>query len=115
MPPGARSRRRSRSVPLKLVARALGNLRDNLLLERQQPLRPPVEAHSGLGGRHAAARAVEELGSETLFERPDLQTHRGLSHTEPLGRLREAPPLDNRAEGRKLPRVHPLRPRREKR
>ena len=43
---------------------------------------------------------------EPLLERPDLQADGGLGDAEPLGRLREAAPLDDRAEGGELARVH---------
>ena len=43
---------------------------------------------------------------ELLLERPDLHAHGRLGDAETLGRLREAPQLDNRAEGYELARVH---------
>ena len=43
---------------------------------------------------------------EPLLERPDLQADRRLGDAEPLCRLREASPLDDRAEGRELTCVH---------
>ena len=78
----------------------------DLLLEREQLLRAPVEAPPGLGGLDAPAGAVEELRPEPLLERAHLQRHRRLCDAQPLGRLREAPPVDDRAEGGELARIH---------
>ena len=91
---------------VELLARLLGHLGDDLLLEREQPLRAAVEPHSRLGRLDPPARAVEELRPEPLLERADLQAHRRLGDAEPLGGLREAAPLDDRAKCRKLTRVH---------
>src|SRR5581483_837855 len=84
------------------------DLRDDLLLERQQPLRAAVEAHPGLRRLDAAAGAVEELRPEPLLERPDLEADRRLRHPEPLRRLREAPALHDRAERGQLTCVHKI-------
>ena len=81
---------------LELRRRLLGHLGDDLLLEREQPLRAAVEPHARLGRLDAPAGAVEELRPEPLLERPDLEAHRRLGDAEPLGRLREAAPLDDR-------------------
>ncbi len=82
------------------------DLRDELILEREHALRPAVEPPPGLRGLDASARAVEQLRAEALLERADLERHRRLRDAETLGRLREAPPLDDRAERGKLARVH---------
>src|SRR5205085_2290834 len=86
--------------PVQLARVARGDLLDDLLLEREQPLRAAVEDEPGLGGLDAPSRAVEQPLSEPLLERADLQAHRRLRDAEPFGRLREALPLDNGAEGR---------------
>src|SRR5207248_3865698 len=65
-----------------------------------------VEQQARLGRLDAPAGAVEEPLPEPLLERANLEAHRRLRDAEPLGRLREAPALDDRAEGRELPRVH---------
>ena len=83
-----------------------GDLADDLLLEREQPLGAAVEPDPGLGRLDAPAGAVEQLRPEPLLERPHLQLDRGLRHPEPLGGLRERPPLDDLAECLQLPRVH---------
>ena len=92
--------------PLELVGRLLGDLGDDLLLEREQPLRAAIEPHARLGRLDPPPRAVEQLRPEPLLERPDLQAHRRLGDPEPLGGLREAAPLDDRAERCQLARVH---------
>src|SRR5581483_9605827 len=53
------------------LQRTLGpaQLLEQLLLEREQALRAPVEAQSGLGRLDPAARAVEQLRAEPLLER----------------------------------------------
>ena len=60
--------------------------------------RPRSARRGGRSGRGAAGRA--------LLERADLEADRGLRHAELLGRLREAPALDDGAEGGELLRVH---------
>ena len=90
----------------QVALRLLAELLEHLLLEREQPLRAPVEPVPGLGRLDAAAGAVEQLQPEPLLERPDLQAHRRLRHAELLRRLREAAPLDDRTERCKLARVH---------
>ena len=47
-----------------------------------------------------------QLGAEPLLERAHLQRHGGLRDPEPLRRLREAPQLDDRAEGCQLACIH---------
>ena len=79
---------------------------EQLLLEREQPLRARVQAKPSLGRLDAAPRAVEQLPPEPLLERPDLEADRRLRDTEPLRSLREALALDDRAEGCKLARIH---------
>src|SRR5581483_10031077 len=90
----------------QLLAALERDLGDHLLLEREQPLRAAVEAQARLGRLDAAPRAVEQLRPEALLERPHLEAHRRLGDPEPLRRLREAPPLDDGAEGGELARVH---------
>ena len=82
------------------------DLVEHLLLELEQALRAAVETQAGLRRLHPAAGAVEQLGAEPLLERPHLERDRGLGDTEPLRRLREAPPLDDGAEGGELARIH---------
>ena len=90
----------------ELALRLLAQLGEELLLLREQPLRAAIQPLAGLRRLDAAAGAVEQLPAEPLLERADLQAHRRLRHAELLRRLREAPPLDDGAEGRELPRVH---------
>ena len=85
-----------------------GDLFEQLLLEREQPLRPVVEAQARLRGDDPPARAVEELLADPLLERPHLLADRRLRDPEPHRRLREALPLDDRAECRQLPCVHQI-------
>jgi len=91
---------------LQLALGLLAELREQLLLEREQPLRAAIEPVAGLGRLHPTSGAIEEPLAETFLERPDLQADRGLRHPELVGGLREAPALDDRAEGCKLLRVH---------
>ena len=91
---------------LELALGLLAELREQLLLEREQPLRAAIEPQAGLGRLDPAAGAVEQLLPDALLERADLQADRGLRHPELVGRLREAPALDDRAEGGELLRVH---------
>src|SRR5207302_2427176 len=79
---------------------------EQLLLEREQPLRALVEAEAGFGGDDAPPGAVEELLSDALLERPHLLADRRLRHPEPRRGLREALALDDRTEGCELPGVH---------
>ena len=90
----------------QLVADLERHVGEHLLLEREQPLRADVESHPRLGGLDASPRAVEQLRPEPLLERAHLEAHRRLRDTEALGRLRERPALDDRAERCKLARVH---------
>ena len=106
-----RDRRRARRRTEHEVARELaltgcGYLGDQLILEREHALRAAVEPPTGLGRLDAAARAVEQLRPEPLLERPNLQRDGRLGDAEPVGRLREAPAFDDRAEGSELTRIH---------
>ena len=93
----------------ELALRLLAQLGEELLLLREQPLRAPVQPLARLRRLDAAAGTVEQLAPEPLLERSDLKAHRRLRHAELFRRLREAPPLDDGAESRELPRVH-IRP-----
>ena len=84
--------------PGELAGRVVGELVDDLLFEREQPLRGAVELRAGLGRLDAPAGAVEQLRAEPLLERPHLQADRGLRDAEPLGRLGERLALDHLAE-----------------
>jgi len=84
----------------------LRELVEQLLLEREHPLRVPVEAQAGLRRLDAAARAVEQLRPEALLERADLQADGRLGDTEALRGLGEALLLDDGAERGELTRVH---------
>ena len=57
-------------------------LREQLLLEREQALRAVVEAGAGVGGDDATARAVQKLRAEPLLERPHLLADGGLRDAE---------------------------------
>jgi len=83
-----------------------GDVLDELLLKRKQPLGAAVEPQPRLRRLDATAGAVEQPLPEALLERADLEADRGLRDPEPLGRAGEALPLDDGAEGGKLPRVH---------
>ena len=103
----AGARRRADLEPSVQLARvAGGDLLDDLLLEREEPLCASVEDASGLGGLDAPARPIEQPLPEALLERADLEAHRRLRDPELVGGLGEAPSLDNCAERRELLRVH---------
>ena len=104
--PAGPGRSADRERAFECAGRLLGELARDLLLERDQPLGAPVEAQARLGRLHPAPRAVEELESEPLLERPHLQADGGLRHAQPLGRLGERLPLDHLTERTKLARVH---------
>jgi lipopolysaccharide/colanic/teichoic acid biosynthesis glycosyltransferase len=104
--PAGTRRRADLECPRKLVATFEPDLGDDLLLECQQPLCTAVETHSRLGRLDATPGPVEELRPEPLLERPHLKAHCGLGDAEPVGRLREAATLDDRAECGELTRVH---------
>ena len=108
---GHRDRRRPGGRPQDEIAgdgplARRSDVGDELILEREQALRAAIEPQAGLGGLDPPAGAVEELRPKPLLERPDLKRDRGLRDAEPFRRLREAAPLDDRAEGRELLRVH---------
>ena len=71
----------------ELALALTGELVEELLFQREQPLRAPVEPQSCLGRLDSTAGAVEELCAEPLLERADLQRDGGLRDAEPLGRL----------------------------
>ena len=88
---------------------ALADRRDvlqQLILEREHPLRAPIEPPAGLGRLDPAAGTVEQLPAEPLLESPDLEADGGLRDPEALRRLREALPLDDRAKRSELSRIH---------
>ena len=96
-------RRRTRGGPQDEVAGEVTltrrrHLRDELILEREHPLRAAVEPPARLRRLHAPSRAVEELRPEPLLESAHLERHRRLGHAEAVGRLGEATAFDHRAE-----------------
>jgi len=90
----------------ELAVRLAAEIGEQLLIHREQPLCAAVEAVAGLGRLDPPPRPVEELQTEPLLERADLEAHRGLRDAELLGRLREAAAFDHRAERCKLARIH---------
>ena len=93
-----------RAAELALLAGL--ELLEQLTFEGEQALGAAVEREARLGRLDAATRAIEQLASKPLLERADLEAHRRLRDPEPLGRLREALPLDHGAERCELSRVH---------
>jgi hypothetical protein len=81
-------------------------LLEQLLLGLQQALCRGIQPQAGLGGLDPAARPVEQLTTEPLLERADLQRDGRLGDAEPLRGLREALPFDDGAECSQLTRVH---------
>ena len=79
----------------ELTLALAGELVEQLLLEREQPLRAAVEPQAGLGRLDAAAGAVEELRAEPLLQRAHLERDGRLRDTKALGGLREAAALDD--------------------
>ncbi len=94
---------RQRPAQLALLGR---ELLEQPPLRLQEPLSSLVEHEARLGRLDPPTRAIEELPSQPLLERPHLEADRRLRDAEPLSRLREAAPLDDRAERRELPRIH---------
>ena len=95
-----------RELPLQRPFGSAGDLVEELPLEREQPLRAPIEAVPCLGRLDPPPGAIEELLPDTLFERTNLLTDGRLRYAEALSCLGEALALDNRAKRSKLPRVH---------
>src|SRR5205823_6610028 len=85
---------------------AAGDVLEQLVLEREQLLRGRVQTQPGLGRLDPPAGPVEQAAAEPLLERANLEADGGLGDTEPLRSLGEALPLDDRAEGGQLARVH---------
>ena len=83
-----------------------GQLVEHLRLEREEPLRAPVQPAPRLRGLDPSPRAVEELRPQSLLQRPHLQRDRRLGDAELVRRLGERAALDHRAERRQLPRIH---------
>jgi hypothetical protein len=104
--PAGTGRRADLEAPLQLAAGFLSELCQQLLLEREEPLRAAVETKARLRRLDAPAGAIEELLVEPLLERPDLQAHRGLRHAELVGGLREAAAFDDRAKRGELLGIH---------
>ena len=50
--------------------------------------------------------SIQQPPPEPLLEASDLQADSGLGDAEAVGRLGEAPPFDDGAEGSKLSRIH---------
>ena len=87
----------------ELALRLLAELGEELLLQREQPLRAAVEPLARLGRLDAAAGAVEELPAEPLLERADLEADRRLRDAELLRRrekLRRSTTAQNAASCR---------------
>ncbi len=80
-------RRAQLEPPAKVAVRLRRRLVEQLLLEREQLLRPAVEPPAGLCRLDAPAGAVEELRAEPLLERADLEADRRLGDPEPRRRL----------------------------
>src|SRR3954470_4100817 len=79
---------------------------EQLFLELQQALCGGVEAQTCLGGLDAASGTVEQLPTESLLERADLQADCRLRHAEALRSLRKALPFHDGAECGQLTRFH---------
>src|SRR5215212_3744930 len=104
-----RATRSGRGAERQLAAQhtiVAGELVEEVPLEHEHPLRGAVEPLPGFGRLDPAPRPVEQLGSEPLLQRPNLEADRRLGHPEPLGRLGEALPVNHLAEGGELSRVH---------
>ena len=86
------------SVAGELALAGVGDLLQQLLLEREHALRAAVEPEARLGRLDAPARAVEQAPAEPLLERADLKAHCRLRDAELLGGVREALLLDDGAE-----------------
>ena len=71
-------------APLQLVRLVL-EVGQHLLLRGENALRAPVEREPGLGRLDAASGAVEELASDPLLERANLERSGRLRHPELLG------------------------------
>src|SRR5215472_6440170 len=104
--PAGPRRRPDLEPALQLALGLLAELREQLLLEGEQPLRAAIKPVARLGRLHPTAGAVEELLAEALLERSDLKAHSGLRDAELICRLREAAALDHGTEGSELLRVH---------
>jgi hypothetical protein len=84
----------------------LAQLVEELSLELEELPRPLVQVLAGLGRLDAPPGTVEQPTTEAFLEGAHLQADGWLRHPEPLGSLREAPPLDDLAERGKLTRIH---------
>src|SRR6185437_8941347 len=106
-----RSARPRRGAERQLAAQHSDGVRardllEQLVLQSEHPLRQAVEALAGLGRLHAPPRAVEQLCSQPLLERANLEADRRLRDAEAFGGVGEALPLYHLAEGGELSRVH---------
>ena len=86
------------SRPGQLAGSLVREVGEELVLDGEEALGAAVEREPGLGRLDAPPGAVDELLPDALLERPNLKADRRLGHPEPLGRLGEAAPLDDRAE-----------------
>ena len=86
LPPGP-GRGTDLEPALELALGLLAEFREQLLLEREQPLRSAVEPQARLGRLDPAAGAVEEPLADALLERADLEADRRLRHPELVGGL----------------------------
>ena len=84
---GSRSRRGPDGERPAQSRAVLGDLLEELLLEREHAVGAAVEALAGLGRLDASPRAVEECLPEPLLEGTHLEAHRRLGDAELLGRL----------------------------
>jgi hypothetical protein len=90
----------------QLALGLLAELREQLLLERDEALRTAVEPEARFGRLDPPSGAIEELLADALLERADLQADSRLGNSELVRGLGEAPTLDHRAEGGELLRIH---------
>ena len=91
---------------LELALCFLAELREQLLLQPEEPLRASVEPEPGFGRLHPTTRTVEEPLADPLLERADLQADCRLRDAELVRGLREAPALDDCTKGGELLRIH---------
>ena len=83
---------------------------DRVELQRDR-LRAPDEDGAGLGRRHAAAVAVEQLDAQLVLELRDVMAQRGLRDAQVLRGPHEAAQLDDAGEIAQLSGIHGPSPR----